>query len=328
MQNNSNVVDKSNQTINDQLNIHSCCKVEQVTSVWSMGCYCNRICSVGNCARLLHLSLTLFVFYVLLLAPDSDLHHAWKNLSSKFFLILSLLLLSTLSFLIASLIDPGFESFSKEAPLLYKLNEELIKSSIDEVPYEDDNSTSDSDSNQGTVAIRNGRPCITCKSIIQLRSRHCRVCARCVRRFDHHCPWLGNCVGVRNHRFFWLFLGLETALLIWGVFIAWSALHSSSDFLTWFRANILTFLSLVVVFVGSIATSMLFVFHTYLMISGQTTWEIASRFRISYLRDLDPPINPFDEGICLNIIHFLYIPESQHWDQVYERSVQKMKPSP
>ena len=65
----------------------------------------------------------------------TDLHHAWKNLSSKFFLILSLLLLSTLSFLIASLIDPGFESFSKEAPLLYKLNEELIKSSIDEVNY-------------------------------------------------------------------------------------------------------------------------------------------------------------------------------------------------
>ena len=83
-----------------------------------------------------------------------------------------------------------------------------------------------------------------------------------------------------------------------------------------------------VIFVGSIATSMLFVFHTYLMISGQTTWEIASRFRISYLRDLDPPINPFDEGICLNIVHFLYIPESQHWDQVYERSVQKIKPSP
>lgn len=30
-----------------------------------------KVCSVGNCARLLHLSLTLFVFYVLLFAPNS-----------------------------------------------------------------------------------------------------------------------------------------------------------------------------------------------------------------------------------------------------------------
>jgi hypothetical protein len=66
------------------------------------------------------------------------------------------------------------------------------------------------------------RYCRICRLSRPLRAKHCYTCGRCVRRFDHHCPWLGNCVGERNHRFFWMFLTVETALLIWGTIIAWS----------------------------------------------------------------------------------------------------------
>ncbi len=99
-------------------------------------CCVNRVCSVSNCARLLHLSLTSFVFYVLLIAPESgkklytysfiilclscifiiELHHAWKQGTSKFIMIIVLLSLSTICFLIASLIDPGYEPFPKDTP--------------------------------------------------------------------------------------------------------------------------------------------------------------------------------------------------------------------
>ena len=65
------------------------------------------------------------------------------------------------------------------------------------------------------------RYCRICRLSRPLRAKHCYTCGRCVRRFDHHCPWLGNCVGERNHRFFWMFLTVETALLIWGTIIAW-----------------------------------------------------------------------------------------------------------
>ena len=89
----------------------------------------------------------------------------------------------------------------------------------------------------------------------------------------------------------------------------------------------MTFPCLLIVFVGSIACSMLFVFHSFLMISGQTTWEMASRFRISYLRDLDPPINPFDEGFFLNIIHFLCCPGKPDWEFIYDKKVEQLKPN-
>ena len=114
-------------------------------------CCCNRVCSVSNCARLLHLSLTLFVFYVLLVAPESgkkfctyiillrlsififvviisiELHHAWRQGTSKFFMIIALLSLSTICFLIASLIDPGFEPIPKDKPSLFTLDHDINK---------------------------------------------------------------------------------------------------------------------------------------------------------------------------------------------------------
>ena len=57
------------------------------------------------------------------------------------------------------------------------------------------------------------------------------------------------------------------------------------------------------------------------MISGQTTWEMASRFKLSYLRDLDPPINPFDEGLIRNVCRFLCVLRGNNWNNVYKQSM-------
>ena len=101
--------------------------------------YCNKICSVGNYARLLHLSLTLFVFYVLLLTPGSgkeknrfvsiflflsfsDLHNAWQKRDSQFFGVLFLLISSNILYLIASVINPGYVPVVKaDIPSIYDI---------------------------------------------------------------------------------------------------------------------------------------------------------------------------------------------------------------
>ena len=62
------------------------------------------------------------------------------------------------------------------------------------------------------------------------------------------------------------------------------------------------------------------------MVTGQTTWEMASRFKISYLRDLDPPINPFDEGLCKNVCRFLCVVGTNNWNVVYDRAMEDYRP--
>jgi palmitoyltransferase len=163
---------------------------------------CSNICSVGNCARLFHFSLTLFVFYVLISSPDSDLHKSWMNRDVSFFGVIILLFSSNAFYCLASFIDPGYVN-----PSMYKLEMAEL--------FDCENV---SDSKQ---LNSRGKSCQICEHGGLLRTKHCKMCERCVRRFDHHCPWLGNCVGERNHRFFYLFLLLETPLLIWGSFIAW-----------------------------------------------------------------------------------------------------------
>ena len=57
-------------------------------------------------------------------------------------------------------------------------------------------------------------------------------------------------------------------------------------------------------------------YHSYLMLSGQTTWEQVSRNRIAYLKDLQELSNPFDEGCCCNVARFVCC-GLRDWEQVY-----------
>lgn len=63
-------------------------------------------------------------------------------------------------------------------------------------------------------------------------------------------------------------------------------------------------------------------FHTFLMLRGLTTWEAASRERITYLKYLDENYNPFNEGLCKNTFYFLCSFHSRKWEGVYTKHAQ------
>ncbi len=92
--------------------------------------WCGGVCKVSNAVRLFHVLLTLFILYVLLTNPHSgkvvtfptqlslcppdmfalfsELNKAWRSKDMSFFVLISLLSVSLLLYLIASLVDPGY----------------------------------------------------------------------------------------------------------------------------------------------------------------------------------------------------------------------------
>lgn len=61
-------------------------------------------------------------------------------------------------------------------------------------------------------------------------------------------------------------------------------------------------------------TGVLLGYHTYLIISGQTTWEHASRSRITYLKPYKPGQNPFYLGVVGNVRQtFLHGGRAREW---------------
>ncbi|KAH9514574.1 hypothetical protein Btru_025683 [Bulinus truncatus] len=166
------------------------------------------------------------------------------------------------------------------------------------------------------------RVCDYCEIMQPMRAKHCEDCSKCVRKFDHHCPWLEACIGERNHRFFWLFL-LSTFILITSTFyITWEAFEYRIFWSDWLEVNVILFVDLFILCIGGLVVMGLLVFHSYLMFKGLTTWEAASRERITYLKYLDEDYNPFNEGLCRNLYHFLFACHLRKWEKVYAGQAQ------
>jgi len=139
--------------------------------------------------------------------------------------------------------------------------------------------------------------CDLCNTITPIRTKHCKVCGVCAERFDHHCSLIGVCIGRQNHRWFFLLLVVD---------VMWLYLLNAMVGITWWTKTggyILPFL-MFILFAASIGPFGLLVFHAYMMVSNQTTWEWSTHDKIYYMKDLEEETLPFDVGCWRNITEF------------------------
>ncbi|XP_058098428.1 protein S-acyltransferase 10-like [Magnolia sinica] len=144
--------------------------------------------------------------------------------------------------------------------------------------------------------------CTYCHVLQPPRSKHCHDCDKCVLQFDHHCVWLGTCIGQRNHCRFWWYIFEETILCTWTCILYITFLKGNTTWEWWKDAVMIMFL--VILFISLIFLLLLLLFHSYLVLTNQTTYELARRRRISYLRGIPGRVYPFSKGICRNIYNF------------------------
>lgn len=121
--------------------------------------------------------------------------------------------------------------------------------------------------------------CCVCQFHRPPRSVHCDACNYCIEEFDHHCVWLNHCIGRRNYRFFFAFIGLQTIDLILSIgMCAWSMPDAgNSIFPLTILISGLTLLTLPVL--G------LTVFHSIILLKGQTTHEFVGDAEVKLMRD-------------------------------------------
>lgn len=147
--------------------------------------------------------------------------------------------------------------------------------------------------------------CGYCDIDVITRTKHCRDCGRCCHTFDHHCFWIGTCVGEYNHRLFWWYLLLETLTCGWSCSLSGSTFTTVTNEEQWMRdwisSNMLPMAALGISLVFLVMVGGLLCFHTYLLCTGQTTYEVAKRDRISYLKDVPSQVYPFSVGCLGNV---------------------------
>ncbi|KAL7231241.1 hypothetical protein ACSBR2_009496 [Camellia fascicularis] len=144
--------------------------------------------------------------------------------------------------------------------------------------------------------------CTYCNIVQPPRTKHCHDCDKCVIEFDHHCVWLGTCIGQGNHCRFWWYICEETALCLWTGILYITYLENNISKTWWI--DVILILLLITLSIWFIFLVLLLLFHSYLVLTNQTTYELVRRRRIPYLRGIPERVYPFSKGACRNLYNF------------------------
>lgn len=128
--------------------------------------------------------------------------------------------------------------------------------------------------------------CRVCRHRKPPAAKHCYICGHCVVKFDHHCPAVANCVGARNHFRFYSYVTVQTMLVSWAAYINIGSPGVEGD------SQVLAILSVcltIFLVLASLFTLSLWCFHSYLAVTGMTTYELISLDRKMLNSELRAP---------------------------------------
>jgi len=271
-------------------------------------------------ARFFHVLLTSMVLVIVFIKDTELKQDLYTGHLYYVTTYLVLAIVTTILYFVTSFMDPGYVVYSSidaETGVIFNTNEEQSEILLN-APNENIESCSETCSMLESDARKlRHRRCGFCSIIQPLRAKHCEECQHCVRRYDHHCPWIGTCVGERNHKFFLSFLFTETLLVSWTIYVALRAFRQEPAWKNWFHHNWMFLVLTIFLAVSLLVVGLLWICHSYMMFTAQTTWEFMSRPRISYLKKFPLDFNPFDRGYIRNILSFLCYFNIQKWDELY-----------
>ena len=150
------------------------------------------------------------------------------------------------------------------------------------------------------------RYCDKCGIRQPLRTKHCSETGRCVATYDHYCFFVGCAISEQNHKIFVTMLLFASTCVAWDVWILSKSVWQNTGFLFGFYITVLGLSVFPLILVVS-----LFLYHVYLIITAQTTWEHLSRENITYLQGVPDGVNPFSRGVLGNIKEFIFRPSNE-----------------